>query len=98
MAGKLLSMLDARAKKGVYQRLSVMMYELGGISRGLVYAEHSTDRKCVATSNAYRAEARVALADLVTQCHLLAEEQGWNWDLVVADGEERMEELKKRSI
>ncbi len=102
MAGELLRALDQRAKKGVYQRLSVMMYQLGHLSHGLVYAEHSMDRKAKSTSNAYRAEARLALCDLVTQCRLISEEQDWNWDIVVADGEERfrerMDELKRGDI
>jgi hypothetical protein len=102
MAGSLLRHLSPRAKKGVYQRLAVMTYQLGHICHGLVYAEHSADRKDERAANAYRAESRLALCDLVAQCRLISEEQGWNWQKVVADGEERyrerMQELERGQI
>lgn len=98
----LISKLDARAKKGIHQRLAVMMVQLGYIAHGFVYGEHASDKKDARGSAAYFAESRLALADLITQCRVLAEERGWKWDELVADGEERflerMDELKRGII
>ena len=72
----------------------VMTWELGSICRQYVRAQHyfTADRKL---SNTYKAECRMALADLITQCRLLAEELNHNWDDLVKDGEEAFKERMK---
>ena len=63
----------------------VMMWELGGLCRSYQRAMlHSDD----VIRRSYLAEARMSLADLITQCKLLAEQLGYDWGGLVKDGEE----------
>jgi hypothetical protein len=98
----LLQHLDPRAKKGDHQRVACMLTQLGAISRSTVYGEHAADRKERLQVAAYKAEKRIALADLVAQCRLMAEEEGWDYRILEEDGHERfierMDELRKGVI
>lgn len=69
----------------------VMTWELGNICRSYVRANH----KGSSEAKAYLQEGRMALADLVTQCRLLAEEMDLDWDGLVTDGEEAFLERMK---
>ena len=60
----------------------VMTYELGDLVKGLVYSLYS---------KGHAEEARIALADLVTMSRLLAEQKDWDWEELLADGEERFQ-------
>jgi len=66
---------------------TIMTYELGDLVKSLVYAE--VRRDCEA---AYLAEARIALADIITQTYILAEVLGADWQDLRLDGEERFRE------
>ena len=71
---------------------TIMTYELGSVVRGLVKARLkrlSGDHK---GEKAYLAEARIELADLITQCHFLAEQMKWDRADLIQDGVERFEE------
>jgi len=71
---------------------NIMSYELGAVIRGLVYAHHrknQTDDSMVSSS---LANSRINLADLITQCQLLAEQMDWKWADLVKDGRERFYE------
>lgn len=68
----------------------VMTYELGYVSHGIVYSTHRPDLR-----HEYLAESRINLADLMVQCCLLAEQCGWDTQVLFADGLERFEERLK---
>ena len=82
--------------------INVMCYELGSLSKSLVYAEHKASMGNTAGSLAYTANARIELADLITQCYLLAEQMGWKWIDLENDGRERfrqrMEEIEEGTL
>lgn len=69
----------------------MMMRELGGLVRALCKAQESEEM-------GYDAEARIWLADLITQCYVLAEQKGWKRLELENDGMDRfcrkMEELE----
>ena len=71
---------------------NVMSYELGGIIRGLIYAEHKRAQGDVKGMNAHIANARVGHADLLVQLQLLAEQMGWDMVDQENDGMERFRE------
>ena len=78
---------------------SVITYELGSLIHHLIHAKHTLDEK----SKAYHlAEARIDLADLLTQAYLLAEQMGWKRLPLENDGlerfQERMNEVRKGGI
>lgn len=97
----------------------VMQYELGAIARSLVYAEHAlrelrSDVRRNQLVRAHYQEVRINLADLITQCRLLAEQVqdrasalpgdpiDWGLGTLIQDGEERfqlrMEEIRKGAL
>jgi len=53
---------------GFQKTVAVMAYELGDISKAAIYGRLDEQ-----ADSAYRAEARLALSDLLTQCAVLAE-------------------------
>lgn len=71
---------------------NIMSYELGSVVKGLVYAGHKEVHGEEKSVRAHLANARIGLADLITQCHVLAEQMGWNWLELKNDGRERFEE------
>ena len=85
-----------------FRTTQIMTYELGGIIRSLVYAEHMGRQGRKDRQKAYLAEARVGLADLMTQSQLLAEQMGWRPIDLENDGLERflerMQEIKEGKL
>jgi len=71
---------------------TIMTYELGGMIKSLVYADHKKRQGQEKSYRARMADARIGLADLITQCHVLAEQLGWKMIDLRNDGMERFEE------
>lgn len=79
-------------------RLAIIAYEMGDLNRSIVYAERfKNDEKA---RIAYLANGKLALADALTQLHLLCQSVGWNFnDLRKLGAEhlkERQEDFKKQ--
>ena len=74
---------------------NIMTYELGAVVNGLVYARHKRSWGDVKGANAREKSARINLADLITQCRLLAEQMDWPWFELEKDGQERFFERMK---
>ena len=68
---------------------SIITYELGSLIHNLVHVKHTLDGKAKAY---HLAEARIDLADLLTQAYLLAEQMGWKRLDIENDGLERFRE------
>ena len=83
-------------KKDPATLLNLLTLELGSVAHGIHYASIREGTE----ANAYLAEARLGLCDLVTTCQLLAEVENWDWYEVCTDGlerfKERMEDARKR--
>ena len=77
---------------------TIMTYELGSLIRALVRAGVKSTYGDKDGEKSYLAEARIELADLITQTRLLIEQMGWKQVDLENDGEERfcerMEELR----
>ena len=78
---------------------TIMTYELGSVIRALTKARNNKAYKNEASEGAYLAEARIELADLLTQSYLLAEQMGWKRIELENEGldrfRERMDEYAK---
>lgn len=78
---------------------TIMTYELGSMIRALTKARNKSAYCDKDGERAYLAEAKVELADLLTQGYLLAEQMGWKRIDLENDGKERfierMEEYRK---
>ena len=70
---------------------TIMTYELGSVIRALTKARNKSAYGDTAGERAYLAEAKVELADLLTQGYLLAEQMGWKRIDLENDGCERFE-------
>jgi len=66
-----------------------MMYELGDMSKMFFYAMRYNEP-------AYKIEAKISLSDLLAQCILVCEKEGWDFDKVKQMGIERMLERIER--
>jgi len=78
MANMLVDIMPAAAKPtDPLTTCNIMTYELGAVVNGLVYARHKRSWGDLKGAASYTANARINLADLVTQCQLLAEQLGW---------------------
>ena len=76
---------------GFQKTVTVMAYELGDLAKAIVYGHLDDGGDLV-----YRAEARVALADLITQCRVMGELLESPFSGLVGFGEERfMERVKE---
>ena len=68
-----------------------MTYELGDLAKMLTYEkryrEVNNER-----SRIYKAEAQSALSDLLAQCVLMCEREGWNFYELIALGKDRFVE------
>ena len=62
--------------------VNIALYELGDVAKCLIYSQYRD-------KSVYEREARIALADLITVCSLLAEQMDWDWGKIVTDGQER---------
>lgn len=56
---------------------TIMTYELGSVIRALTKARNKSMWGDISGERAYIAEARIELADLLTQGFFLAEQMGW---------------------
>lgn len=67
---------------------SVVTYEHGHLVQALIRAQTrgKYDEKL---RKSYLAQARISLADAITQYHVLAEQMGWKWIDLENDGRER---------
>lgn len=78
---------------------TIMTYELGSIIRALCKARNKSAYGDEKGERAYLAEARIELADLLTQSFLLAEQMGWMRLELIREGSERfcqrMQEYKE---
>jgi len=78
---------------------TIMTYELGSVIRALTKARNKAAFKDEKGQKAYLAEARIELADLLTQSYLLVEQMGWRRIELENEGKERfcerMEEYRK---
>jgi len=74
---------------------AVMMRELGAVAGSLIYAEHLRAQGDEKGACAREANARIDLADLITQCYVLAEQMKWPWLAMENDGRERFFERMK---
>ena len=78
---------------------TIMTYELGSLVRALVKARLKRESGDEAGTNAYVAEARVELSDLLTQAYFLAEQMGWKRLELENEGHhrfcERMKEIRQ---
>jgi len=71
---------------------NIMTYELGGLVKSLIYADHKRRQGEDDSYAARVADARICLADLLTQGYVLAEQMGWKRIDLENDGKERFEE------
>jgi len=78
---------------------TIMTYELGSVIRALTKARNKLAFGDAKGEKAYLAEAKIELADLLTQGFLLAEQMGWKRIDLEHDGYERfcqrMQEYKE---
>lgn len=73
--------------------INIMVYELGDLAKMLFYTKVYPERKEV-----QMIEARIALSDLLAQCHVVCEREGWNFIEVDILGKERLHERIKRRL
>jgi len=67
--------------------VAMALKELGDIASCIIYGARYTD-----SWNLYRAELRIALAELLAECHILAERLGFNWNELEELGFQRLSE------
>ena len=79
-------------------RLAILMYEMGDLSRSIVYAERFRDDE--KTRIIHLANGKLAMADVLTQLYLLCTSIGWNFyelrRLGVEHLKERQEDFKRQ--
>jgi len=74
---------------------TIMSYELGSAIRALVRARNKDTWGDEKGARAYNAEARVEIADLLTQTYFLLEQMGWSRLELENEGKERFIERMK---
>ena len=72
---------------------NILTYELGDLVKNLFYASIYSDRK-----KFHMIEARTAMTDLLTQCQVICDREGWNFDELRKIGIERCIERIDRRI
>ncbi len=80
---------DAGIRPSFQRTLTVMQYELGDLAKCVIYGRLDST---TAPDLAYRAEARVALADALVQLAILAEMLDVSTATSMSEGIERFEE------
>ena len=78
---------ECNMSTGFEKTVTVMAYELGDIAKSVVYGHLDYNRDA-----AYRAEAMMATADLITQCRVMAELLGADFNHLIRMGENRFME------
>lgn len=88
---------DEPTSDNQFFRLAIITYEMGDLNRSIVYAERFRNDEKART--AYLANGKLALADLLTQLHLLCQTVGWDFNELRMLGakhlNERQEDFKK---
>ena len=72
----------------LWRQLAIITYELGDLAKASVYGHLNADD----ADPAYRAEARIALSDIIIQTFILAEYLDVDWPELERDGVERFHE------
>ena len=75
------------------ETINVMTYELGDLVKMFFYTKLYPDRKQI-----LMIEAKIALSDLLAQCHVVCEREGWNFVELDLLGKERLHERIKRRL
>jgi hypothetical protein len=75
--------------------VAIALYELGDLSKMLFYRKvYPSDR-----SKGYSIEAKIAMSDLLAQCTVICEREGWDfeevWELGISRCIERVERRMK---
>jgi len=82
---------------GLQKTVTVMLFELGDIAKCVFYG--LLDQREDRVDRVYEKEARVALADLVTQCRIAADLLGIDFAEAIRTGEERfLERLENYEV
>ncbi len=89
--------LHQQEPKGTKHRLilrsSIMGYELGDIQKFAV--KNSQENMDADIKRALGANARLGMADLITQCHMFCLDMGWDFEDIQIMG---LEHLKERHV
>ena len=72
---------------------SIVTYENGDLVKNLFYSKIYPERK-----KAYMIEAKIAMMDLLTQCRVICDREGWDFNTLISTGTERMIERIDRRM
>ncbi len=73
--------------------MNIMIYELGDLTKMLFYSKVYPERKKIQMIG-----AKIALSDLLAQCHVVCEREGWSFVELDLMGKERLHERIKRRL
>lgn len=91
---KLLSLVEyGNPSETSLETTNVLTYELGDLVKNLFYAKIYPERKQM-----HMIEAKIALMDLLTQCMIICDREGWNFNELVLMGAERIIERIERRM
>jgi len=83
----------------LFFRLAIIDYELGDLARAIVYSERFTKkamfRDGFKDKSVILTEGKLAMADVLTQLHLLCISLGWNFEELRELGAQHLEERQK---
>jgi len=84
------------------QTVAIMAYELGDISKCIIYGNGALKIGNLVRAKILNTEAKMALADLITQCRIMCEHLDCSWEETSDLGEERFlyrcQEIKDKLI
>lgn len=91
---KLLEMIEwGNPTETSLETTNVLTYELGDLVKNLFYSKIYPERK-----KFHMIEAKTAMTDLLTQCRVISDREGWNFDEMVKMGVDRMIERIERRM
>jgi hypothetical protein len=72
----------------------IIGYEVGHFQRNIFYAQMIDESKDseLQLRDGWLANAKIEFSDCVTQCRVLCEVMGWNWQSIVETGEAKLQE------
>jgi len=82
-------------------RMNIIMYELGDLARAIVYAERFRNSDKVMFRNGFKdkntilAEGKLAMADLLTQLHMLCISMDWDFENLREIGAQHLAERQQ---
>lgn len=76
---------------------NVLSYELGDLTKMFFYHKIYNEIRGQ-NKKAFLIEARIAMSDMLAQCLVLCERQGWDFDETVKLGEDRLTERIERRL